>query len=123
LVHPGISLILMTPICPHSLSFRPMLLPDSVVLKIQIPTDSRNLAFASFDGRHRVELQKGDSIHVQLCNMPLYSICKTDQHKDWFDSLSRCLHWNQRIRQKPFNISEAETMELGDLACKLFPNE
>ena len=36
LVHPEVQSMLLTPICPHSLSFRPMLLPDSVKLKIQV---------------------------------------------------------------------------------------
>jgi hypothetical protein len=30
-VHPGVSGVLFVPICPHTLSFRPLVLPDSVV--------------------------------------------------------------------------------------------
>jgi NAD kinase len=34
--------ILLTPICPHALSFRPAIFPDSVTLKIVLPRESRH---------------------------------------------------------------------------------
>jgi hypothetical protein len=43
-----------------------MLLPDSVVLKIQVPQTSRHSAYASFDGRNRIELKRMDSITIEL---------------------------------------------------------
>lgn len=58
LVHPEIPTLLITPICPHTLSFRPMLLPDSMELRICVPYNSRSTAWASFDGRGRVELRR-----------------------------------------------------------------
>jgi NAD kinase len=41
MVHPNIPAILLTPICPHSLSFRPILLPDYAELDLRIPEDAR----------------------------------------------------------------------------------
>lgn len=58
LVHPEIPSILITPLCPHTLSFRPMLLPDSMELRICVPFNSRSTAWASFDGRGRIELKR-----------------------------------------------------------------
>lgn len=58
MVHPEIPALLITPICPHTLSFRPMLLPDSMELRICVPFNSRSTAWASFDGRGRVELKR-----------------------------------------------------------------
>ena len=58
LVHPEISALLITPICPHTLSFRPMLLPDSMELRVCVPYNSRSTAWASFDGRNRIELKR-----------------------------------------------------------------
>lgn len=57
-MHPEIPALLITPICPHTLSFRPMLLPDSMELRICVPYNSRSTAWASFDGRGRVELRR-----------------------------------------------------------------
>lgn len=45
LVHPEVPAILVTPICAHTLSFRPMLLPDSMDLRVEVPIDSRNGAW------------------------------------------------------------------------------
>lgn len=53
MVHPGIQALLMTPICPHSLSFRPLLFPDSSVLSLRMPVDARTDAWISFDVRPR----------------------------------------------------------------------
>lgn len=64
LVHPEIPSILITPLCPHTLSFRPMLLPDSMELRICVPFNSRSTAWASFDGRGRVELKR--ELHLAL---------------------------------------------------------
>lgn len=67
LVHPGIPAILITPICPHTLSFRPMLLPDGMELRVCVPYNSRSTAWASFDGRGRVELKREhSSIYARL---------------------------------------------------------
>lgn len=57
-MHPEIPALLITPICPHTLSFRPMLLPDTMELRICVPFNSRSTAWASFDGRGRVELKR-----------------------------------------------------------------
>ena len=58
LVHPEIPAILITPIAPHTLSFRPMLLPDSMEVRVCVPFNSRSTAWVSFDGRGRVELKR-----------------------------------------------------------------
>lgn len=53
IVYPSVPAILLTPICAHSLSFRPMLLPDSAELTCKIPLECRCNGWVSFDGRHR----------------------------------------------------------------------
>ncbi|KAG4096676.1 ATP-NAD kinase [Neocallimastix lanati (nom. inval.)] len=106
IVHPEVQTMIVTPICPHTLSFRPMLLPNNIELKIMVPKDSRNTAWASFDGRHRIELKQGDFITVTSSRYPMPTICLNGQSNDWFNSLRRCLKWNDRIRQKAFSSSE-----------------
>jgi hypothetical protein len=99
-----------------------VLLPDSIELKIQVPLKSRTSAFASFDGRHRIELQKGDYIVVTMSRFPMPSACLQDQSADWFESLRRCLHWNERARQAGLEDDEAEiagALEVGDEHAKL----
>ncbi|XP_011876637.1 PREDICTED: NAD kinase-like isoform X4 [Vollenhovia emeryi] len=109
MIHPSVPAIMITPICPHSLSFRPIVVPAGVELKISVSPDSRNTSWVSFDGRNRQELFHGDSLKVTTSVYPLPSICAADQMTDWFDSLAECLHWNVRKRQKHLD-------ELSDLA-------
>ncbi|KAI9469745.1 MAG: ATP-NAD kinase-like domain-containing protein [Benjaminiella poitrasii] len=110
LTHPDIQAILITPICPHTLSFRPTLVPDSMELRICVPFNSRNTAWASFDGRGRVELKQGDHIKVTASRYPFPTVCKEDQATDWFNSLQNCLHWNKRERQKSFAVVESHAV-------------
>ncbi|XP_028135805.1 NAD kinase isoform X2 [Diabrotica virgifera virgifera] len=100
MIHPSVPAIMVTPICPHSLSFRPIVVPAGVELKISVSPDSRNTSWVSFDGRNRQELVHGDSLRVTTSIYPVPSICAQDQISDWFDSLAECLHWNVRKRQK-----------------------
>jgi len=43
-MHPDVPGMVVTPICPHTLSFRPMILPDSTELMISIPSGPRNVS-------------------------------------------------------------------------------
>ena len=100
LVAPSIPGILLTPICPHSLSFRPTILPDSVTLKVELPRRSRQAtAQVSFDGKNPQLLHPGDRVVIKTSVWPLPSVCRSDQHVDWFTSLSTKLLWNVREMQ------------------------
>ncbi|KAI5952632.1 UTR1 [Candida jiufengensis] len=101
LVHPGVSAISVTPICPHTLSFRPILLPDGMFLKIKVPSSSRSTAWCSFDGRVRTELKKGYYVTVQASPFPFPTVISSKT--EYIDSVSRNLHWNIREQQKPFS--------------------
>ncbi|KAL7176355.1 hypothetical protein ACSBR2_029818 [Camellia fascicularis] len=100
MVHPNVPCMLFTPICPHSLSFRPVILPDSARLELKIPEDTRSNAWVSFDGKRRQQLSRGDSIQISMSRHPLPTVNKSDQTGDWFHSLIRCLNWNERLDQK-----------------------
>ncbi|KAF2250833.1 NAD kinase [Trematosphaeria pertusa] len=94
LVHPDIPAILLTPICPHTLSFRPMLLNDSMLLRIAVPRNSRATAYCAFDGKGRVELRQGDHVTIAASQYPFPSVLS--RPTEWFDSISRTLRWNTR---------------------------
>ncbi|XP_062157944.1 NAD kinase 2, chloroplastic isoform X1 [Alnus glutinosa] len=102
MVHPNVPCMLFTPICPHSLSFRPVILPDSASLELKIPEDARSNAWVSFDGKRRQQLSRGDSVRIYMSQHPLPTVNKSDQTGDWFRSLIRCLNWNERLDQKAF---------------------
>lgn len=103
MVHPSVPAILFTPICPHSLSFRPIVFPDSASLRIEIAEDSRSHAWASFDGKSRQQLKRGDGLVVQMNLFPVPTVNKTDHTGDWFQSLDRAFNFNSRAGQKPLS--------------------
>lgn len=106
LVHPDIPAILLTPICPHTLSFRPMLLNDDMALKVAIPSTGRGGAFVSFDGKGRVELGRGDEVVVRASQYPFPTVM--GQPLEWFDSISRTLRWNTRAAEQKGWTGEEE---------------
>uniref|UniRef100_A0A665X7F5 NAD(+) kinase n=1 Tax=Echeneis naucrates TaxID=173247 RepID=A0A665X7F5_ECHNA len=108
MIHPNVPAIMITPICPHSLSFRPIVVPAGVELKIMLSRDARNTAWVSFDGRKRQEICHGDSITITTSCFPVPSICFRDPVNDWFESLAQCLHWNVRKKQNYLSSEEDE---------------
>ncbi|KAK6226667.1 ATP-NAD kinase [Colletotrichum tabaci] len=102
LVHPDIPAILLTPICPHTLSFRPMVLSDTMLLRVSVPRNSRATAYCAFDGKGRVELRQGDYVTITASQYPFPTVVRTQT--EWFDSVSRTLRWNTRAAtQKGFD--------------------
>lgn len=114
LVHPDIPAILLTPICPHTLSFRPMVLSDTMALKVSVPRNSRATAYCAFDGKGRLELRQGDYVTITASQYPFPTVARTDT--EWFDSVSRTLRWNVReATQKAFDPSVGDKEESEDL--------
>lgn len=57
--------ILITPICPHSLSFRPLVIPDNFKITLKVPDKARLLVWISIDGNTRHKLSVGSSIEIR----------------------------------------------------------
>ncbi|KAF8249557.1 ATP-NAD kinase [Wilcoxina mikolae CBS 423.85] len=100
LCHPALPGMLVTVICAHSLTFRPIILPDSMVLRIGVPYDARTTSWVSFDGRDRAELNQGDYVTIVTSQYPLPAVQYRMDNKDWFDSIKRTMNWGDRIAQK-----------------------
>ncbi|KAI5853809.1 NAD kinase associated with ferric reductase [Tricharina praecox] len=114
LVHPDIPAILLTPICPHSLSFRPMLLNDSMLLRVSVPKGSRATAWCAFDGKGRLELCPGDFVSIAASQYPFPTVLSNST--EWIDSISRTLRWNTRgAQQKPWNSVDQTEPEVWDI--------
>lgn len=94
LIHPSIPAILLTPICPHTLSFRPMVLSDALALRIAVPHKSRSSAYCSFDGKGRIELKQGDYVTLEASQYPFPTVMTGNN--EWVESVQRALRWNVR---------------------------
>ena len=102
-VHPAVPCILVTPVCPHVLSFRSMVFPDHVILHVLVPDDARAEASVAFDGKHRQPLHRGDCIEVSMSHYPVPTLNRLDHSSDWLDSLKRSFGFNARPRQRPLH--------------------
>lgn len=102
MVHPSVPGIILTPVCPHSLSFRPVVLPDSAIITVKVPHTARSAVKVAVDGKDRIDLYWGDSIEVCVSPFPLPTVCKISDTEDWFLSLNSSLQWNLRSEQKGF---------------------
>ncbi|KAG8370986.1 hypothetical protein BUALT_Bualt13G0040200 [Buddleja alternifolia] len=99
MVHPQVPGVLFTPICPHSLSFRPLILPEHVTLRIVVPFNSRSHAWVSFDGKGRKQLAPGDALVCSMAPWPVPTACQLDSTSDFLRSIHDGLHWNLRKTQ------------------------
>lgn len=100
MVHPGVPGMLVTPVSPHSLSFRPAVLPDSAEVCLTVPLTARHGASVTVDGKDVCMLATGDSVKVSMSPHPVPTICRTSETADWFASVHSGLQWNGRIEQK-----------------------
>lgn len=57
--------ICVTPMAPHSLSFRPLIIPVTTMITIKKPNDNRGSAWVSLDGAQRFELKDGEEVKIQ----------------------------------------------------------
>ncbi|EWZ45256.1 serine/threonine protein kinase [Fusarium oxysporum f. sp. radicis-lycopersici 26381] len=103
LCHPENPVMLVTSICAHTLSFRPIILPDTIVLRVGVPYSARTASWASFDGRERVELKPGDYVTISASRFPFASVqAQGRRSEDWVNSISGKLGWNTRQKQKSY---------------------
>lgn len=79
ILSPESSSLVLSPICPHSMTVRPVVLPGDAVLDIELDEDSKPLVLAC-DGQPMGELGPGDTLHtqygqtvVELLHLPGYS--------------------------------------------------
>ena len=93
LVSPELSSIIMTPICPHMLTNRSIVLNDKSVVRIVLET-ANGKVFLTLDGQRGVALEEGDEIEVSKTDKELYMI--GSMTRDYFAILRNKLKWGER---------------------------
>ena len=64
IVHPSLQTIILTPICPFTLTNRPLILPDTISVRIRVDERDSNV-FLTFDGQVGLEVSHEDSIVIK----------------------------------------------------------
>ena len=90
-IHPAVPAILMTPICPFTLTNRPLIIPDSACIKIKLEKKSSDIML-TFDGQAGFEINEEHTIIIQKSFYPVKMITLPDQH--YFDVLKAKLRWS-----------------------------
>ncbi len=93
IVHPSMSAILLTPICPHTLSNRPVVVPGESVVDLIFPEASDGLML-TIDGQVQVSLQPGDQI-TALRSQTTFDLIRPT-NRNYFEVLRRKLKWGTR---------------------------
>ena len=65
IVQANVPAICIAPIAPHSLSFRPVILPENARISLKNPEEGRSSVWVSLDGATRFELKQGEAIQVR----------------------------------------------------------
>ena len=91
ILHPRVAGILLAPIAPHSLSNRPIVLPQEIVVSIEV-VDGREV-IVNFDMQSQTNLQTGDTIEVRQAEKTI-TLLHPRSHSD-YKTLREKLHWNE----------------------------
>ena len=94
IIGPEVEAIVVTPICPHSLSVRPIVLPSTVTISVG-SLDSGGYHQVTVDGQVVRRLAPGDRVVVAREAVPLSLIRLPEQ--SFFDTLRRKLNWANRV--------------------------
>ena len=94
LLVPGIGAIVLTPICPHALTQRPIVLPNACRLAICVLDMRGGEVHLTVDGQVGCELQEGDRVTVCASDQPLQMLVPADRNR--FEVMRNKLGWGAR---------------------------
>jgi NAD+ kinase len=95
IVHPGVDAMLLTPIAPHTLTNRPVVIPATSVLTVQpLSEEGGTDVYVTMDGQAGFPLSREDAVRVRRSVIPLRLIRPTT--RSYFEVLRQKLKWAER---------------------------
>jgi NAD+ kinase len=92
IVYPSLKTIIITPICPHTLTNRPIIIPDNVVVRITLESESEEV-FLTLDGQAGFPMEQGDTVEVKKA--PGRVLLIESPYKGYFEVLRTKLGWGE----------------------------
>ncbi|HVS89722.1 MAG TPA: NAD(+)/NADH kinase [Candidatus Acidoferrum sp.] len=92
IVHPSVESLVITPICPHTLSDRPLVLRDSSSVEVSLSGDAESV-FLTLDGQKGIPMQSGDRVRIARAPERLKLI--QPPRKSYFNILRSKLKWGE----------------------------
>ena len=93
LILPGTEVMVLTPICPHALTQRPLVLPNTVRIDVTVRSRESEVSL-TVDGQEGLALRDGDRITVVCSPHPAYIVASPVRNR--FEILRTKLHWGAR---------------------------
>jgi NAD+ kinase len=90
-IHPAVPAIILTPICPFTLTNRPLIVPDPVCIKIKLKKKSSGIML-TLDGQEGLDIDDRVTIIINKSDHPVSMITLPNQ--DYFDILKAKLKWS-----------------------------
>lgn len=94
ILHPGLDAVVLVPICPHTLSNRPIVVSNQSCINITMGESRDVEARVSFDGQANIELKAGDRVLIRPESHKLQLMHPTNY--DYFRILRNKLGWSVR---------------------------
>ena len=98
ILHPNLDAIVLVPICPHTLSNRPIVIDAESEIEILLPTQNRYTALASVDGQINMDFMPGDTLIIEKGEFELRLI--QPHQYDYFEVLREKLRWSTTHNNK-----------------------
>jgi NAD+ kinase len=92
IVHPSVESLIITPICPHTLTDRPLVVRDSSSVEVSLSGDAESV-FLTLDGQKGIPMQSGDRVRIVRAPERLKLI--QPPRKSYFDILRSKLKWGE----------------------------
>jgi NAD+ kinase len=93
IMHPALEGLVVTPIAPHTLTNRPIVIPSSSAVRVEPEIQNRDEVFVTFDGQAGHELQAGDEVIV--CRAPTSLRLIRPSTRSYFEVLREKLKWGE----------------------------
>ena len=94
IVQPTIDALVLTPIAPHMLTNRPIVIPATSLVRVQPQMTERDELYVTFDGQAGYELRAGDEIRIRCAERRVRLLRPSS--RSYFDVLRQKLKWNER---------------------------
>ena len=91
IVHPAVDALVLTPIAPHTLTNRPIVIPAASEVHIKPIMESNDEVFVTFDGQAGFPLQPGDTVTIRRAARPLRVV--KSAARTYFELLRSKLKW------------------------------
>jgi NAD+ kinase len=98
IIQPNVDALVMVPICPHTLSDRPLVLPSSSEIRVTLDNAGGSEAHVVCDGESLARMSAGDILTVSLAKQPVTLLHPREYN--YYELLRSKLNWGRASRDK-----------------------